>query len=82
MQTIKIRSDLYQDIVKYGIDIQSELETIVNNFLKKKTYRLSEEEIAKTVENSQRIEGYKPASKELESEVEAFMVKHNVQVSA
>ena len=81
MQTIQIRNDLYQDIVKYGIDIQSELETIVNNFLKKKTYTLSKEEIVKTVENSQRIEGYEPASKELETEVEVFMLKHNLEIS-
>jgi CTP synthase (UTP-ammonia lyase) len=43
---------------------------------------LSKEEIEKIVENSQRIEGYKPASKEYEDKVEAFMQEHNVKVSA
>jgi len=47
-----------------------------------KKYALSEEEIRKIVENSQRIEGYEPASKDLELQVEAFMAKHNVKVSA
>ena len=43
---------------------------------------LSPDEIKKIVENSQRIEGYEPVSQELELEVEAFMVKNNVQISA
>ncbi|NEW60491.1 hypothetical protein GSY74_04275, partial [Sulfurovum sp. bin170] len=63
--TIQIENDLYQELVKYGVDIQSELKNILNNLLKQKTYTLSKEEIAKTVENSQRIEGYEPASKEI-----------------
>jgi len=43
---------------------------------------LSKDEIIKIVENSQRIEGYEPASKEYEDTVEAFMLEHNVKVSA
>jgi len=43
---------------------------------------LSKEEIENIVTSSQAIEGYKPASKEYEKEVEAFMKKHNVKVSA
>jgi hypothetical protein len=43
---------------------------------------LSDEEIAKIVKNSQKIEGYEPPSKELELEVEAFMQRHNLEVSA
>jgi len=46
------------------------------------TISLSADEIQKVVENSQRIEGYEPVSKEFESRVEAFMVKHNVKISA
>jgi len=42
---------------------------------------LSKEEIAKVVENSQRIEGYEPVSKEVTSIVKNLMKKHNVQVS-
>ena len=47
-----------------------------------KKYTLSKEEIKKIVKNSQLIEGYEPASKDLELQVEAFMAKHNVKVSA
>ena len=43
---------------------------------------LSKEEIEVIVTNSQAIEGYEPASQEYENEVEAFMKKHNVKVSA
>ena len=46
-----------------------------------KPYALSTEEIEKIVENSQRIEGYEPASKEMKKKVEAFMKKHNIKVS-
>lgn len=48
----------------------------------KNTPLLSKEEIEVLVCNSQAIEGYKPASKEYEDTVEAFMLKHNVKVSA
>jgi len=44
--------------------------------------KIKDVEIAKIVENSQRIEGYEPPSKELELEVEAFMKRHNLEVSA
>ncbi len=43
---------------------------------------LSKDEITNIVENSQRIEGYVSASKEYEDTVEAFMLEHNVKVSA
>ena len=43
---------------------------------------LSKEEIAKTVENSQRIEGYEPVSKEYELEVEKFMKENGLEISA
>jgi len=43
---------------------------------------LSKEEIEIIVRNSQAIEGYEPASKELREHVENFMKKHNVKVSA
>jgi len=88
MQTIQIEKALYNKLVKAGIDIQDELQKLVNGFVSdvkvpyKKKPLLTKEEIRKTVENSQRIEGYEPISKELELEVEAFMAKHNVQVSA
>jgi len=56
-------------------DYDIEVECQINN-------RLSSKEIAKVVEVSQRIEGYADASKELELEVEVFMKRHNLEVSA
>jgi len=85
MQTIQIDTALYNKLVEAGINIQDELQKLVNGFVfdvktpYKKKPLLTKDEIRKTVENSQRIEGYEPVSKELE--VEAFMAKHNVQVS-
>ena len=43
---------------------------------------MSKKEIAKTVNNSQRIEGYEPVSEEYELEVEAFMKENNLEISA
>ena len=88
MQTIQIDATLYNKLVEAGIDIQNELKKLVDGFVSDikvpygKKPLLTKEEIRKTVENSQRIEGYESASKELELEVEVFMAKHNVQVSA
>ena len=42
---------------------------------------LSEDEIKKIVENSQRIEGYEPASPEVKARVQALIKKYNVKVS-
>ena len=42
---------------------------------------LSKEEIAKTVENSQRIEGYEPVSTEVSNRLQVLMKSHNVKVS-
>ena len=42
---------------------------------------LSKEEIAKIVENSQRIEGYETASVDVKKRVQALMEKHSVKVS-
>ena len=36
MQTIQIDNNLYDDIVKYGIDIQAELKNSIDNFLETK----------------------------------------------
>ena len=47
----------------------------------KNTPLLSKDEIAKIVENSQRIEGYNPASLETRKRVQALMEKHSVKVS-
>ena len=42
---------------------------------------LSKEEIGVIVRNSQRIEGYVPASTERKKRVQALMEKHSVKVS-
>lgn len=78
MQTIQIENELYNKLIKCGIDIQFELQKLVDDF---KAFKLSEEEIKKTVENSQRIEGYESASKEVKERVKTLMEKHSVKVS-
>ncbi|CAA6822421.1 MAG: Unknown protein [uncultured Sulfurovum sp.] len=88
MQTIQIDTDLYNQLVEAGINIQDELQKLADGFVLdvKTSYGekplLSKEEIAKVVENSQRIEGYEPVSKEYELEVEAFMKEHKIEVSS
>lgn len=88
MQTIQIDTALYNQLVEAGIDIQNELQKLADNFVSdvKTSYAkkplLTEEEIAKAVENSQRIEGYAVVSKEYELEVEAFMKENNIEVSS
>mgnify|MGYP006921604185 FL=1 len=47
-----------------------------------KASRITKKAIVKIVSNSQKIEGYKPASKSLSSKVKRIMAKYNVQVSA
>ncbi len=70
-------------INEFKSDIKAFSEFILKNLEQhKKSYQLSFEEIAKVVETSQRIEGYEPVSKEFELEVEAFMIRHNLEVSA
>jgi len=70
-------------INEFKSDIDAFSKFILNIFDEyKKRYQLSFDEIAKAVETSQKIEGYEPVSKELELEVEAFMTRHNIEVSA
>jgi len=47
-----------------AVETSSSIKDVDMSYGKK--YALSEEEIKKIVENSQRIEGYEPASKDLE----------------
>ena len=78
MQSIQIDKALYEKLMVVGIDIQFELQKLADGFVSdvKVSYgkkpMFTKEEIAKTVENSQRIEGYEPISKKLELEVEAL----------
>jgi hypothetical protein len=45
-------------------------------------FKISKKDIKKTVSNSQKIEGYKSASKPLQEKAKELMAKHNVKVSA
>ena len=47
-----------------------------------KKITITKKDIIKTVANSQKIEGYKPASKTLSNKAKVLMAKYNVQVSA
>lgn len=47
-----------------------------------KSREISKKEIKRIVSISQRIEGYKPASKPLQEHVKILMAKNNVKISA
>ncbi len=85
--TINIKDkNLQNQISQYITDNKQEshefvLEAITQFFQNKNRYLLSKEEIAKVVENSQRIEGYEPVSKAYELEVEAFMRENGLEIS-
>ena len=83
---VNLQEQLTHYISKKQIEANDLLVELLQHFFKEKknsnSFQLSKEEIRKTVENSQRIEGYEPVSKEFELEVEAFMLKNNVKVSA
>ena len=82
---INLQEKITQYISKRQIEVNELLVELLRDFFNKKEnniYKLSKEEIRKTVENSQLIEGYEPVSKEFEAEVKAFMLKHNVKISA
>ncbi len=83
---VNLQEQLTQYISKKQIEANELLVELLRDFFNKERedniYKLSKEEIKKTVENSQRIEGYEPVSNEFEAEVKAFMLKHNVKISA
>ena len=85
IEDVNLQEQLTHYISKKQIEANDLLVELLQHFFNEKknnSFQLSKEEIRKTVENSQRIEGYEPVSKEFEAEVEAFMLKHNVKVSA
>lgn len=47
-----------------------------------KSFAMSDKDITKTVSNSQRIEGYKAASKSTQQKAKELMAKYNVKISA
>jgi len=82
-------TNLQEQISRYLLDKKQKtdeflLEAIKNLFQKEEEQKplMSKKEIAKTVNNSQRIEGYEPVSEEYELEVEAFMKENNLEISA
>ena len=82
---VNLQEQLTQYISKKKIEANELLVELLRDFFNKKQedniYKLSKEEIKKTVENSQRIEGYEPVSKEVTQRIKNLMTKHNVQVS-
>jgi len=83
--TIKLNNPKIEQffINEFKSDIEAFSKFILKNLEQhKQRYQLSFDEIAKVVETSQQIEGYAPVSKEFELEVEAFMIRHNLEVSA
>ena len=82
--TIQINDPWFENLYhkEFGADTRKFLEEIKMLLIKKYQSRLSHEEIQKIVENSQRIEGYKPVSEKIQEEAKALMKKHNVQISA
>ena len=85
IEDVNLQEQITQYISKKQIEANDLLIELLRDFFNKNEnniYKLSKEEIRKTVENSQRIEGYEPVSKEFEAEVKAFMLKHNVKISA
>ena len=86
--TINIQDNqLKQEINNYISTQQKEADELIIQALKaffktaQKAPLLSKEEISKIVENSQRIEGYEPVSKEVTDRVKSLMEQHNVKVS-
>ena len=83
--TIKIDNPKIEHyfVDKFKSDIKAFSEFILKSIEKdKSSFQLSNSEIEKSVENSQRIEGYEPLSKEYEKEVEVYIKRHNLEVSA
>ena len=85
IEDVNLQEQLTQYISKKKIEANELLIELLRDFFNKKRedniYKLSKEEIKKTVENSQRIEGYEPVSKEVTQRIKNLMTKHNVQVS-
>ena len=85
IEDINLQEQLTQYISKEKIEANELLVELLRDFFNKEknsnSYKLSKEEIKKTVENSQRIEGYEPVSEEVTQRVKNLMTKHNVQVS-
>ena len=85
MQTVQFKiNSKYIDIV---LNLLNSINKLKPNIIKDLSITdntqqlLSENEIKKIVENSQRIEGYKPVSFEVKERVKKLIRQHNVKVS-
>ena len=85
IEDVNLQEQITQYISKKQIEANELLVELLQHFFQEKKksniYQLSKEEIKKTVENSQRIEGYEPVSQEVTKRVNDLMTKHNVQIS-
>ncbi len=85
IEDVNLQEQLTQYISKKKIEANELLVELLQHFFNKEQnntiYQLSKEEIQKTIENSQRIEGYEPVSQEVTKRVNDLMTKHNVQIS-
>jgi len=82
--TIKLDNPKIEEffIREFQSNIEAFSEFILRNIENyKKENVLTKGEIGKIVDTSQTIEGYKSASKELELEVEEFMLRNKIEVS-
>jgi len=82
--TIKLDNPKIEEffIREFQSNIEAFSEFILRNIENyKKENALTKEEIDKIVDTSQMIEGYKSVSKELELEVEEFMLRNKLEVS-
>ena len=82
---VNLQEQLTQYVSQKKIEANDLLVELLQHFFNENknsnNFQLSKEEIKKTVENSQRIEGYEPVSNEVTQRVKDLMTKHNVQVS-
>ena len=85
IEDVHLQEQLTQYVSQKKMEANDLLVELLQHFFNEKknsnAFQLSKEEIRKTVENSQRIEGYAPVSEEVTKRVKDLMTKHNVQVS-
>ena len=83
IEDVQLQKQIAHYISDKHIQANDFMVELLEGFFKKEqqTSLLSKEEIAKTVENSQRIEGYEPVSTEVSNRLQVLMKSHNVKVS-
>jgi hypothetical protein len=74
IEDVHLQKQIAHYISDKNIQVNEFMIELLEHFFQK-------EEIAKTVENSQRIEGYEPVSEEVSNRLQILMKNHNVKVS-